>query len=200
MQEEDWQGRWRSWCRLSWVVWAAGRCRCGVPRKRRGKSAAQRQQSVNKLQHKWLRRRCEAAAAKAGGSPPKVLARVLACCGRFLQLLHPEGAELMERVRQAEAQFMADAVDTGLHAMRAALAATEAAAPTQPEAMDVGEPTRAAEPAGSSPRAGSPRQVGREQGTAPQRPTPERLRSYLQVVKRRRDGQAAGATPPGPAG
>ena len=27
---------------------------------------------------------CEAAAAKVGGSPPKVLARVLACCGPSL--------------------------------------------------------------------------------------------------------------------
>ena len=100
----------------------------------------------------------------------------------------------MERVRQAEAQYKADAMDMGLGAMRAALAATEAAAPMQPEAMDTGEPTRAAEPAGSSPRAGSPRQVGRGQGAAPQRPSPERLLSYLQVAKQRRDGQAAGAT------
>ena len=118
-------------------------------RKRRGKSAAQRQQSVKKLQHKWLQRRCEAAAAKVGGSPPKVLARVLACCGRFLQLLHPEGAELMERVRQAEAQSEADVMDTGLCAMRAALAATETAAAAQPEAMDVGALTPATEPAWS---------------------------------------------------
>ena len=174
-------------------------------RKRRGKSAAQRQQSVKKLQHKWLQRRCEAAAAKAGGSPPKVLARVLACCGRFLQLLHPEGAELMERVRQAEAVSEADAMDTGLCAMRAALAATETAAAAQPEAMDVGALTPATEPAGSRKtvalwEAGSPRQVGRGQGAAPQRPSPERLRSHLQMVKQRRDGQAAGATPPGPAG
>jgi len=30
---------------------------------------------------------------KVGGSPPKVLARVLACCGRFWQLLDHEGGE-----------------------------------------------------------------------------------------------------------
>ena len=69
--------------------------------------------------------------------------------------------------------------------------------------MDTGEPARAAEPAGSGgpiAGAGSPRQVGRGQGAALQRPSPERLLSYLQVAKQRRDGQAAGATPSGPAG
>ena len=58
-------------------------------------------------QHKWLQRRCEAAATKTGGLPPKILGRVLACCGRFLELLDPEGAEMMERLRQAEAQSVA---------------------------------------------------------------------------------------------
>ena len=67
------------------------------PRARRRKSKAQQLKSVKKLQHKWLKRRCEAAAAKAGGSPARVLARVLACCGRFWELLHPEGAERMAR-------------------------------------------------------------------------------------------------------
>ena len=109
----------------------------------------------------------------------------------------------MERVRQAEAVSEADAMDTGLCAMRAALAATETAAAAQPEAMDVGALTPATEPAGSRKTValcGSPRQVGRGQGAAPQRPSPERLRSHLQMVKQRRGGQAAGATPPGPAG
>jgi len=82
-------------------------------------------------------------------------------------------------------------MDMGLGAMRAALAATEAAAPTQPEAMDVGALTPATEPV-------SPARRGR--GVAPERPSPERLLSYLQVVKQRRDGQAAGATSSGPAG
>ena len=62
------------------------------PRARRRKSKAQQLKSVKKLQHKWLQRRCEAAATKAGGSPPKVLARVLACCGRFFELHHPDSA------------------------------------------------------------------------------------------------------------
>ena len=62
------------------------------PRARRRKSKAQQLKSVEKLQHKWLKRRCEAAATKAGGSPPKVLARVLACCGRFFELHHPDSA------------------------------------------------------------------------------------------------------------
>ena len=92
------------------------------------------------MQHKWLKRRCEAAAAKAGGSSPRVLARVFACCGRFLELLHPEGAERMERLRQAEAaaesapKSKADAMDSdaGLGAMRAAIAATEAVATVPP--------------------------------------------------------------------
>ena len=92
------------------------------------------------MQHKWLKRRCEAAAAKAGGSSPRVLARVLACCGRFLELLHPEGAERMERLRQAEAaaesapKSKADAMDSdaGIGAMRAAIAATEAVATVPP--------------------------------------------------------------------
>ena len=74
-----------------------------APRARRRKSEAQRLKSVQKLQHKHLQRRCEAAAAKAGGSSPRVLARVLACCGRFLELLTSEGAERMARLRQAEA-------------------------------------------------------------------------------------------------
>ena len=76
-------------------------------RARRQKSDAQRQKSGEKLQHKWLQRRCEAAATKTGGLPPKILGRVLACCGRFLELLDPEGAEMMERLRQAEAQSVA---------------------------------------------------------------------------------------------
>ena len=102
------------------------------PRARRRKSEAQRVKSVQKLRRKKLQARCEAAAAKAGGSPPKVLARVLACCGRFLELLHPDGAARMERLRQVEAlsNTKVDAMvnDMGLDAMRAALAATEAGA------------------------------------------------------------------------
>ena len=71
---------------------------------------------------------------KVGGSPPNVLARVLACCGRFLELLHPDGAARMKRLRQAEeALSKVDAVDKGLNAMRSALAS--AAAPTS--RMDV---------------------------------------------------------------
>ena len=95
-------------------------------RGRRRKSEAQRRKSVEKLQHKKLQSRCEAAAAKVGGSPPNVLARVIACCGRFWQLLHPEGAEMMERLREAEAaKSKAAAKDSaGLNAMRAAMAAT----------------------------------------------------------------------------
>ena len=104
------------------------------PRARRRKSEAQRQKSVEKLQHKKLQSRCEAAATKVGGSPPNVLARVLACCGRFLELLHPDGAARMKRLRQAEeALSKVDAVDKGLNAMRSALAS--AAAPTS--RMDV---------------------------------------------------------------
>ena len=104
-----------------------------VPRARQHKSKAQQIKSVEKLQHKWLQRRCEAAAAKAGGSSPNVLARVLACCGRFFELLHPDGAARMERLRQAEAEALkakleVDASDAGLGAMRAAIAATEEAA------------------------------------------------------------------------
>ena len=32
---------------------------------------------------------------------------MLACCGRFLYLLHPDGAEMMKRLRQAVAQTAA---------------------------------------------------------------------------------------------
>ena len=96
-------------------------------RKRRKKSEAQRQKGAQKLQHRWLQRRCEAAAAKPGGSPPKILARVLACCGRFFELLLPEGAERMQRLRdeqQAQSKAMqVDAAEVGLDAMRRALAA-----------------------------------------------------------------------------
>ena len=105
------------------------------PRARRRKSEAQRRKSVLKLLHKKLQTRCESAANKAGGSPPKVLARVLACCGRFIELLHPEGAERMERLRQVEA---ASRERCGLEeAMREAPAATSAAA--EPAPMDVGK-------------------------------------------------------------
>jgi len=105
-------------------------------RGRRRKSEAQRLKSVEKLQHKKLQSRCEAAAAKVGGSPPNVLARVIACCGRFWQLLHPEGAEMMERLREAEAaKSKAAAADSaGLNAMRAAMAATMS--PAMPAPMD----------------------------------------------------------------
>ena len=66
-----------------------------------------------------------------------MLARVLACCGRFLELLHPVGAERMARLRQAEAvetgaEETLDGASAGLEAMRGALAAV-AAAP-QPQA------------------------------------------------------------------
>ena len=105
------------------------------PCARRRKSAAQQVKSVKRLQHKWLQRRCEAAATKAGGSSPTVLARVLACCGRFMELLHPEGAERMRRLRQAEAAGKQRETG-GLDAMRTALAATSAAAQTLPR--DVG--------------------------------------------------------------
>ena len=118
------------------------------PRVRRRKSEAQRVKSVQKLRRKKLQARCEAAAAKAGGSPPKVLARVLACCGRFLELLHPEGAERMERLRQVEAlsKTKVDAMvtDAGLDAMRAALAATEAGAAINGETDGGRQPYRAA--------------------------------------------------------
>ena len=95
-------------------------------RARRRKSEAQRLKSYQKLQHKHLQRRCVAAATKAGGSSPRVLARVLACCGRFLELLHSEGAERMARLRQAEAGAEATLDGGGLEAMRGALAAVEA--------------------------------------------------------------------------
>jgi hypothetical protein len=118
------------------------------PRARRRKSEAQRAKSVQKLRRKKLQARCEAAAAKAGGSPPKVLARVLACCGRFLELLHPEGAERMERLRQVEAlsKTKVDAMvtDAGLDAMRAALAAREAGAAVNGETDGGRQPYRAA--------------------------------------------------------
>ena len=118
------------------------------PRARRRKSEAQRVKSVQKLRRKKLQARCEAAAAKAGGSPPKVLARVLACCGRFLELLHPEGAARMERLRQVEAlsntKVDAMVTDMGLDAMRAALAATEAGAAMDGQTDGGRQPYRAA--------------------------------------------------------
>ena len=123
-------------------------------RKRRKKSEAQRQKGAQirscstLLQHRWLQRRCEAAAAKPGGSPPKILARVLACCGRFFELLLPEGAERMQRLRdeqQAESKAMqVDAAEVGLDAMRRALAAVEdkevPPRAARPEAKDIGAP------------------------------------------------------------
>ena len=57
---------------------------------------------------------------------------MLACCGRFLELLHPEGAERMSRLRQAEAANK-QRDHSGLDAMRTALAATSAAAQTLPK-------------------------------------------------------------------
>ena len=90
------QGRWPSWRSTIGAQWTSNGTPTGAAaenRKRRKKSEAQRQKGAQKLQHRWLQRRCEAAAAKPGGSPPKILARVLACCGRFFELLLPEGAE-----------------------------------------------------------------------------------------------------------
>ena len=133
---------------LSEAAAGAGDCALGAGRPtdaaarsvRRRKSEAQRQRSYQKLQHKHLKRRCEAAAAKAGGSTPRVLARVLACCGRFLEMLTSEGAERMARLRRAEAaEARADETlvgenlggdADGLAVMRGALAAV-AAAPQQ---------------------------------------------------------------------
>ena len=94
-------------------------------RKRRRKTPAQQAKNKEKLQTRWLQRRCEAAANKEGGSPPRVLARVLACCGRFLSLLYPEGAALTKRLReQAQSGGVGqhDAVNAGRDAMRDALA------------------------------------------------------------------------------
>ena len=114
-------------------------------RKRRKKSEAQRQKGAQKLQHRWLQRRCEAAAAKPGGSPPKILARVLACCGRFFELLLPEGAERMQRLRdeqQAQSPAMeVDAGEAGLNAMRRALAEVEKKeVPPRAAPTDIGAP------------------------------------------------------------
>ena len=85
---------------------------------------------------KKLQSRCEAAATTVGGSPPKVLARVLACCDRFWQLLDHEGGEMMKRLKEAEAaKSKAAAEDSAnLNAMRAALAATMS--PATPVSMD----------------------------------------------------------------
>ena len=100
-------------------------------RKRRRKTPAQQAKNKEKLQTRWLQRRCEAAANKEGGSPPRVLARVLACCGRFLSLLYPEGAALTKRLReQAQSGGVGqhDAVNAGRDAMRDALAKVARAA------------------------------------------------------------------------
>lgn len=66
----------------------------------RGKSDAQRQRSKDKLSHKWLEKRCCAAAGKAGGSSPRVLALVLGAVARFISMLEPEGTALMKRLRE----------------------------------------------------------------------------------------------------
>ena len=75
--------------RSLFIAWAAALGTAAAPRARHRKSEAQREKSVQNLQHKKLQSRCEAAATKVGGSPPKVLALacLLACCGRFLELL-----------------------------------------------------------------------------------------------------------------
>ena len=99
-------------------------------RKRRRKTPAQQAKNKEKLQTRWLQRRCEAAANKEGGSPPRVLARVLACCGRFRELLYPEGTERMRRLReqaQSGGAGQQDAVNAGLDAMRDALAKVDGA-------------------------------------------------------------------------
>ena len=137
-----------------------------APRARRRKSEAQRLKSVQKLQHKHLQRRCEAAAAKAGGSSPRVLARVLACCGRFLEMLTSEGAERMARLRRAEAaearveetlvgQDLGGGAD-GLEVMRGVLAAVAAApqqhtAPSAPPPAPVWAPGGAGRPSAEHP-------------------------------------------------
>ena len=117
------------------------------PRKRRQKSDAQRQKCAAKLQHKWLQKRCEAAAQKVGGSPPRVLARVFACCGRFLQLLLPEGAELMQRLRQASAKpvRITGPVELGPSAAMGEVAAVETTNATTPSDMDMDEAASSSE-------------------------------------------------------
>lgn len=142
-------------------------------RGRRRKSEAQHRKSVEKLQHKKLQSRCEAAAAKVGGSPPNVLARVIACCGRFWQLLHPEGAEMMERLRAAEAaKSKAAAKDSaGLNAMRAAMAATMSPAMFVPMDEDRALPLK--------PQAHDPVKVERRGLLAGRKQQPERMEPFV---------------------
>ena len=135
------QGCWPSWRSLIGAQWTSDWRRCGEP---------QAAQEVGSPAPKgctegWLQRRCEAAAAKPGGSPPKILARVLACCGRFFELLLPEGAERMQRLRdeqQAQSPAMeVDAGEAGLNAMRRALAEVEKKeVPPRAAPTDIGAP------------------------------------------------------------
>ena len=71
--------------------------------RRRSQSAARIAKKQAKFQLKWLERRCEAAANKTGGSPPRVLGCVLRCCGRFRELLEESGHLRMLHLRRAEA-------------------------------------------------------------------------------------------------
>ena len=148
-------------------------------RGRRRKSEAQHRKSVEKLQHKKLQSRCEAAAAKVGGSPPNVLARVIACCGRFWQLLHPEGAEMMERLRAAEAaKSKAAAKDSaGLNAMRAAERAAMAATMSDSPAMFVPMDEDRALPL--KPQARDPVKVERRGLLAGRKQQPERMEPFV---------------------
>ena len=85
------------------------------------------------------------SAKRVHRSPPKILARVLACCGRFFELLLPEGAERMQRLRdeqQAQSPAMeVDAGEAGLNAMRRALAEVEKKeVPPRAAPTDIGAP------------------------------------------------------------
>ena len=70
---------------------------------------------------------------------------MLACCGRFFELLLPEGAERMQRLRdEQQAQYPAmevDAGEAGLNAMRRTLAEVEKKwVPPRAAPMDIGAP------------------------------------------------------------
>ena len=139
------QGCWPSWRSPIGAQWTSDWRRCGEPQAAqevgspapKGCTEAAAQVAAAPLRG--------LAAAKPGGSPPKILARVLACCGRFFELLLPEGAERMQRLRdeqQAQSPAMeVDAGEAGLNAMRRALAEVEKKeVPPRAAPTDIGAP------------------------------------------------------------
>ena len=124
---------------------AAGEAGRG-PRK---KSAARRAKDSDKLRTSWVRKRCDAAVAAAGGVR---LARVLACVGTFVLQLRR-----LRAARVAATEAVAAGGDVAAAVVPTAVAAADDAAMGEPLAL---APAPALTSVGEEPPVGAPGDVG----------------------------------------